>query len=36
MHSSEALERIRTIWRGAAPLKAWLDAHVGASETPVR
>ncbi len=36
MHSSEALARIRTVWRGAAPLKAWLDAHVGASETPVR
>ncbi len=36
MHSSEVLDRIRTVWLGAAPLKAWLGAHVGASETPVR
>jgi uncharacterized protein (TIGR02453 family) len=34
MHTPEALEGVRTVWRSAAPLKAWLDAHVGASETP--
>lgn len=36
MHTPEALDRIRTVWRGAAPLKAWLEAHVGASATPAR
>ncbi len=36
MHTPAALGTIHTVWRGAAPLKAWLDAHVGASETPAR
>jgi uncharacterized protein (TIGR02453 family) len=33
MHTPEALDRVRAVWHGAAPLRAWLDAHVGASET---
>ena len=36
MHTPGALERVRTVWRGAAPLAAWLDAHVGASALPAR
>lgn len=36
MHTREALDRVRTVWRGAAPLEAWLGAHVGASDTPIR
>jgi prophage maintenance system killer protein len=36
MHSPEALERVRTVWRGADPLRAWLDAHVWPSGTPAR
>jgi uncharacterized protein (TIGR02453 family) len=36
MHTPEAHERVRTVWRGAAPLKAWLSTHVGPSETPTR
>jgi uncharacterized protein (TIGR02453 family) len=36
MHTPETVDRVRTVWRGAAPLRAWLDAHVGASETPER
>jgi uncharacterized protein (DUF2461 family) len=34
MHTPEALERVPTVWRGAVPLAAWLDAHVGASAPP--
>lgn len=30
MHTSEALDAIRGVWRGAEPLKNWLDAHVAA------
>jgi uncharacterized protein (TIGR02453 family) len=33
MHTPEALDRVLGVWHGAAPLRAWLDAHVGASET---
>ncbi|MEZ5085944.1 MAG: DUF2461 domain-containing protein [Tessaracoccus sp.] len=29
MHTPEALDAIRGVWHGVAPLKAWLDAHVG-------
>jgi uncharacterized protein (TIGR02453 family) len=36
LHTPEPLERVRTVWRAAAPLKAWLDAHVGASQLPAR
>jgi hypothetical protein len=28
MHSREAPEWVRTVWRGADPLRAWLGAHV--------
>jgi len=28
MHTPEALDRIRDAWRGAAPLKEWIDTHV--------
>ena len=28
----EPLERIRTAWRAAGPLMAWLDTNVGAAE----
>lgn len=28
MHSRETLEAIQHTWRGAAPLKAWLETHV--------
>lgn len=28
LHTREALEAIRTVWHGAAPLKNWLDTHV--------
>lgn len=28
MHTPEALDRIRDVWRGAASLKEWIDTHV--------
>ncbi|WP_162903622.1 DUF2461 family protein [Leucobacter sp. wl10] len=34
MHAPEALDRIRSVWRGADALRAWLEARVGASTTP--
>lgn len=34
MSSPKALDRVRDIWRGADPLRDWLDTHVGASEEP--
>lgn len=36
MHTPEALDMIRTVWRAAEPLKEWLDTYVGRSETPAR
>jgi uncharacterized protein (DUF2461 family) len=36
MHTPEALSTIRDIWRAAAPLKTWLDAHVSAANEPKR
>lgn len=30
----EAVERVAAFWRAAAPLDAWLDAHVGPSQEP--
>lgn len=36
MHTPEALDMIRTVWRAAEPLKEWLDTSVGRSETPAR
>jgi hypothetical protein len=29
-----ALKHVRSVWDACAPLNAWLDAHVGASELP--
>jgi len=29
MHAPEALGRIRDVWRGAEPLKEWIDTQVG-------
>lgn len=34
LHTTAALDRVRDLWRGARPLKDWLDAHVGASHEP--
>ncbi len=34
MGDHRALDRVREVWRGARPLRDWLDAHVGASEQP--
>jgi uncharacterized protein (TIGR02453 family) len=38
MSTPETFDRIGAVWRGAQPLKAWLDAYVGQSEelTPSR
>lgn len=36
MHTPEALDTIGGIWRAAAPLKSWLDAHVGTAIEPAR
>jgi hypothetical protein len=33
--SAAALAFVATAWRGAAPVTAWLDEHVGASTLPV-
>ncbi len=32
MSTPEAIDRVRGIWRGAEPLKEWMDTHVGMSE----
>jgi len=29
MHTPEALDRIRNVWRGEEPLKEWIDSQVG-------
>lgn len=36
MHTPQALDTIRHVWRAAAPLKAWLDTHVGAANETAR
>jgi len=36
MSSAEALDRVREVWSGAAPLTDWLVTHVGPSEVPAR
>lgn len=36
MLTTEALERIRAVWRGAQPLREWLHAYVGATAEAVR
>lgn len=36
MATPEAKDRVVAVWRAAAPLKSWLDAHVGRAETPTR
>lgn len=36
MHTPKALGAIRDVWRAAAPLKTWLDAHVGAANETKR
>jgi uncharacterized protein (DUF2461 family) len=32
LSTSEPLERVRTAWRAAAPVVAWLDSHVGPAD----
>ena len=34
MHTAKALDEVRRAWEAAAPLCAWLDAHVGPSTLP--
>lgn len=34
MHTPQALDKIREVWRGAQPLKDWFDAYVGKAEDP--
>ena len=29
LHSKRAAEKVRVVWQAAAPMNAWLDAHVG-------
>lgn len=36
MYTRQAVDQIRRVWRGAQPLKEWLDAHVGATEEPAK
>ncbi|MDQ6613860.1 MAG: DUF2461 domain-containing protein [Actinomycetota bacterium] len=36
MATAEAKERVVEVWRAAAPVNAWLDAHVGPAESPMR
>jgi hypothetical protein len=36
MHTPVARDRIREVWHAARPLKEWIDAHVGATDEPVR
>ncbi len=32
LSTPEAIDRVRDIWRGAEPLKEWMDTLVGMSE----
>ncbi|CAN5515593.1 DUF2461 domain-containing protein [soil metagenome] len=34
LHTAKARDRVLEVWRAAAPLNAWLDAHVGPSTLP--
>jgi uncharacterized protein (TIGR02453 family) len=34
MHTKQAVAKLRQTWAGAAPMSAWLDAHVGPSTLP--
>lgn len=34
LHTRDALTRVRRAWRAVAPLTAWLEANVGASDRP--
>lgn len=36
LHTPEALDRVRLVWRSASALIEWLGAHVGPSEKPMR
>lgn len=36
LHTAEALDRVRGVWRDTKPLVAWLDQHVGPSTSPSR
>ena len=36
LHSQQAAERVAAAWRELAPLRQWLDDHVGPAETPPR
>ncbi|WP_026875569.1 DUF2461 domain-containing protein [Jiangella gansuensis] len=36
LHTSSAAQRVAAAWRDMAPLKAWLDDHVGPSDQPRR
>lgn len=36
MHTPQALDRIREVWKAAQPLEHWFDIHVGATEEPLR
>jgi uncharacterized protein (TIGR02453 family) len=36
LHTSRAAGEVAKVWRGGAPVNAWLDANVGASEEPTR
>lgn len=36
MHTPQALGNVRDTWRAAAPLKTWLNAHVGQANEPKR
>jgi uncharacterized protein (TIGR02453 family) len=36
LHTPEAVAKVATFWRAAAPLTAWLAAHVGPSREPPR
>jgi uncharacterized protein (TIGR02453 family) len=36
MHKPAAVEKIREVWAGAAPLTKWIDKYVGESTTPAR
>jgi uncharacterized protein (TIGR02453 family) len=34
MATSQARDRVIEVWRAAAPVNSWLDAHVGPAESP--
>jgi len=36
MHKPAAVDRIREVWSGAAPLTKWIDKYVGESTVPAR